>query len=951
MDRSSLCQSLGRLTTGEVLFDDLSREIYSTAACLYRIRPLGIVAPRAAEEVSRIVAFLAQAGIPITARGAGTGVAGQSVNSGVILDFAHFMKRVRDFDPETATVEVEPGAILAQLNHELLRLRRFFPPDPSSGDYCTLGGMIANNAGGPHSIRFGSTRDWVESLEVVLADGTRTELRPVRPEEVSPQSRLEALIYREIPALLRHNHELIERYRPRVKNSSGYLLWDLVDPEGRLNLAPLVVGSEGTLAIVTKARLRTQALPEQRATALLFFDELHKAGAAVAVIRPLKPWAIEIMDRQFIRLVREHDSALRASLPEKAQAMLLVEFAGDGGMSPAQALRELNRVAVIEQRLAFAFREAVDPLEQEKLWAVRKAASPILYRRMGRRRLTRFIEDIVIPPERLAEGIAAIQKILSDHGTEAPILGHAGDGNLHINPELDLLDPNDRARMQDLADAIYDLAIRLGGSITGEHGDGILRAPYVKRQFGPLVEVFKEVKRIFDPAGVLNPGKILRDEERLPLSNLRLGSHPQPADYPPVRRLQEPSLKSILLDCHGCGLCRTYCPVFLATGREADLPRSKLGALRGLAQGDLSGQEHLPAGALDALLAACISCERCLSQCPTGVDTSRVMMAAKQARLFSQPLSLRDRLLGNLDQIGRGASLAPALCNRLLQSRRGRQAGERILAVRRDAALPPFTRDRLQDETPAPGPISGLAPLGRVLYYAGCLERRHDPGDELGLALQVLQRVCREVVIPDLPCCGLPQLMAGDQAHALDHARTLVQAIRPWLGGGPAVVSSCPGCALMLRHHYPILLGEEGEALAQATGDVFDYVESAPATRRCEGRAASGRVRVLAWHRPCHQAALSGEGKMEKVLQALPGLTWAGTFNQCCGLAGSFGLKSEHRAVSAAIGRSLAQALRETDAEAVVSACPGCRLQIAGLGFQVLSPLRLLIEQWSALPE
>jgi len=948
MNRAALCRSLARLTTGEVLFDDLSREIYATAACLYRIRPLGIVAPRTAEEVSRIVAFLACEGIPITARGAGSGVAGQTLGEGIILDFARFMNRALAYDPATATVEVEPGLVLAQLNRSLLRHRRFFPPDPSSGDYCTLGGMIANNSGGPHGVSYGSTRDWVESLEVVLADGAVTEFRPLAPSEQAPRSLLEQSLYQEIPAMLRHHRSLIEQYRPRVKNSSGYHLWDLEDRDGRLNLAGLAVGSEGTLALVTKARLRTRQLPEQQSAALLFFDQLEKAGEAVAVIRRLQPAALEIMDDQFIRLVREYDPALGAALPENARAMLLVEFEKNETNDPAALLRQLHRELMLDSRLAFAFREALSREEQERLWAVRKAASPILYRRPGPPRLTRFVEDIVIPPERLVEGIRAIQRILAEHGTWAPILGHAGDGNLHLNPALDLEDPRDQARMQDIADQVYDLVISLGGSITGEHGDGILRAPYVKRQFGPLIAVFREVKRIFDPAGILNPGKILREEDRLPLAGLRFQVPPPPAGYPPVRPLQQAPLRELLLSCHGCGLCRTYCPVFLATGREGDLPRAKLAALRGLAQGELSGEEHLVGGALDPLLAACISCERCLRQCPTGVDTARAVTQARSGRLVSQPLSLRDRILGNFDRIGTWASLAPGLCTWALQSPAARGAADFFLGLRAEAKLPPFTGDWLKDPAPAQGEISGLAEAGEVLYYAGCLERRHDPEGEIRFTLRLLQGCCRKLRVPDLPCCGLPQLMAGDQEHAGEHARAILDAVRPWLKPGVSVVASCPGCALMLQHQFPILLGEEAEPLARATRDLFGALETLgqPAWTR-----VAGRPRLVALHRPCHQAAFANEDAVERVLRQIPGLTLVGPFNQCCGLAGTFGLKTERRGVSDAIGRDLARALRETEAEAVVSSCPGCRVQIEKLGFTALSPLRLLAEQLASIPE
>jgi len=940
MNSQAIKDHLERLTRGDVLFDDVSREVYSTAACLYRIKPLGVVRPRSALEVARIIQFCSQEGIPITARGAGSGAAGQAIGEGVILDFTRFMNRLVKIDPDRAIAHVEPGLIFSRLNQAAEKFKLHFPPDPSSGSYASLGGMIANNSSGPHSIKYGSTRNYVYELEVVLADGTIAVFSEKDINAIKTKSLLEESIYREVVPLLRSNAALIESYRPRGKNSSGYLVWDVLEDD-KVDLVKLITGSEGTLAIVTGARIRILPLPRVRLGALFFFDQLDKAGEAIARILHYSPAALEIMDKEFTILVREHRPELRELLPEKLDCLLLVEFEADSHDQARVPLRELENDLVRERRLAFGFRPAKTERELTQLWEVRKAASPILYRARGPGRMARFVEDIVIPPDNLVQGLKQVQEILAHYGTTAPILGHAGDGNLHLNPRLDLEKPEDRKRMQEIAEEIYQVVIALGGSISGEHGDGILRAPYVKRQFGELYQVFREIKRIFDSQNILNPGKIFRNEDRVPVSNLRFNSPDMTTSHPFSRELWSKASRELILACHGCGLCRTYCPAFLADEREEFLPRSKASMVRALAREDLGIKEHLESGNLDAILDACYSCQRCLRQCPTGVEVARLVQKARAERRKSKGFSVRDYSMGRIEQILRMASLVPSLEKPVLDSSLSHRLLSKTLGMSKDAPIPRvsmrLTLDKPKRIIKPKVENSAL----KVLYYPGCLDRYASEDGSVKEIMEILRRTSSELEVPDLPCCGLPLASTDDLAAARERASRLAQKLKPYLDAGFLLVTACPGCALTFRYEYPIWLGHEGELIAGATKSFFEFLAGA-IRKSDEGIKALSPEMSLAYHRPCHEIALNAEDHVAMVLERIPGLNLHFLPDLCCGLGGVFGVKKETESMSRKIGQALAEAIKDSGLEMVTSSCGLCRLQIARLGFKVIRPEKIL---------
>jgi len=508
-DRSrAVGQDLRGLVRGDVLFDEIDRVLYSTAACMFELWPLGAVAPVDAGDVQAVLRYARARGIPVTARGGGTGVAGQSVGEGIVLVFTRHLHRIRGIDPGGRRVEVDPGVTLQELNAALAPHGLRFPPDPSSGDAATLGGMIGTNAAGSHTLKYGTVKDWIESLSVVLDTGEQATFRrgvPVAADAASSPRLAE--IAASMRALLEARRDLLERVRPRVtKNSCGYNLFELAGRDG-LDLVPLLAGSEGTLAVITGATLRVDPKPVHVATLRILLDALEKVAPVVEALRAHGPSGIELIERAMIDLVRGGDAAMADEVPPATRSALLGEFDGlderevdDRAAAAAAAVRASG--------LALEVRVATTERERRQLWALRKKASPLLERLPGPRRSTRLVEDGVVPPARLADYVRGLERLFERRGVDAFLFGHAGDGHLHVNVFLDRNDPYDRRLMRILMEEVTDLLRSLGGTLSGEHGDGLMRAGYLERLFGPeLMGVFRDVKRIWDPAGILNPGK------------------------------------------------------------------------------------------------------------------------------------------------------------------------------------------------------------------------------------------------------------------------------------------------------------------------------------------------------------------------------------------------------------------------------------------------------------
>jgi FAD/FMN-containing dehydrogenase/Fe-S oxidoreductase len=955
--RARIYDDLRGILDGDLLFEPVERAPYACDASLYEIDPLGVVAPRTIDDLVAVVRYAAEHEIPLHPRGAGTGLAGESLGRGLVIDFSRHLRRIVEVRPES--VVVQAGVVLDVLNAHLAPLGRRIGPDPAGSEACTVGGMIAGDAAGSRSLRYGTTADHVDRLRVVFANGEVAELgHEPWPSADDEPADFRGAVARRVALLLSYHADLIARKTPNLpRNRAGYALAASAK-EGDLNLARLVVGSEGTLALVAEATLWTVPIPAAQAVVLLPFGRLADAAEAVGACLQDWPSACELHDWRSIRLLREADPYYRDCLAPSAEAVLAVEFEGD---SPAAVAR---RVRATADRLARHGRLVADPVEAhrradcERLLGLHKAVAPLLLRGRGTSRHVPLIEDIAIPPSALPEFLARAQAILKAHGLTWTLFGHVGHGQLHLRPFLDPSDPRDAAKLEPLATEVYEAVLEAGGTISGEHGCGLARTQFLRRQYGELAQVFREVKAAFDPQDLLNPGKIVGDDPHLMTRDLRRGPPPAP-DGPtpdPLPVLSPPlrwavrSRAEHYLACNGCGACRTQeptlrmCPTFRATRAEAASPRAKANLLRQVAAGTLDpaawGTEEMK-----DVADLCVHCNLCAAECPAGVDVSGLMLEAKAAYVEDHGLTPNDWMLSRVDLWSAWASRLPLVFNALMGSRPARWALERMFGLSRLRRLPrargtSFLRraERLGLTRPRPH-----LPGPRVAYFVDIFANHFDP--ELAEAVvQVLQHNGVNVYVPKgQRGCGMPALVAGD----LDHARVQLQANLRALGNavrdGFAIVCSEPTAALMLRREALRLTDDLDAALvAEHTVDVGQFLA---------GLEARGQLRrpdqplhaKVGYHQPCHLRALGVGTPGLDLIRAIPELDVEFVDRGCSGIAGTFGLARRNFLTSLRAGRGLRSRLRDPDIEVGATECGPCRMQMEqGLPKRTYHPIKLL---------
>ena len=962
----------GRIA-GDLLTDRFSLAAYATAACIYKIVPAAVVVPRDAGDVAAAVRAASDLGSSVIPRGAGSGLCGQALGRGIVLDFTKYMNRILEMDSAEKIVRVQPGAVTGRVNEALAPHGLMLGPDPSSEPFSTIGGNLGNNSSGSRGIRYGSMKDYVAWLDVVLADGSRVRLEPMAA--LRARGDLLGKIVTGTERLAGEHADLLRRHAPHAsKNSAGYNLFEVLR-DGLLDLTRLVVGSEGTLAVIVEAGIRAVDRPRERASLLLWFSDLERAGEAVHTILELSPSACEIMERHFLNIVRADGSVPKEYLPPQADTVLLVEFLSDSRAANEASIAAVRRKVIDERGLAFGAIDAYDEKEQERLWIVRKRAVQILQRLPGPTRITPFIEDVVVPPARLVDYIKGLREIFKRFGVDAAVYGHAGDSNLHARPLLDLRRPEDVARMKGIADAVAHLVVDLGGTISCEHGDGLTRSGYLELQFGELYGVMREVKRLWDPAGVFNPGKIITDERTVHVEDLRTG--PDYRQRPTGEAFDREPWSAELIRCHGCGTCRAYCPVYKVLGDEVASPRGRANLLRTILSGDLP-LEDLSAARMAAIADLCYNCKTCLVECPSHVNVAGLVLKHKEHLAEAGRLGWRERLLLQVRWMGRAGSRMAPVANALLAWRPMRWMMQGLGGIRADAPMPPFASARLQEGMRI-GPAGAAAPARRIAYFAGCFELFNESAVGRA-ALEVLDALGCEVVIPEERCCGIPKISAGDVRGALADMRYNLERLAPLVEAGYTVVSGCPSCVLTLTDDYPELAqgdppspagttgratadyGPRARLVAEHTADLHTVLEKLLSAADRPARPpleTPWRGRRLAYHAPCHLRA-AGRGDLpRRLLENTLGLKFVVTSDTCCGMGGTFGLKSKNAEVSTAIAQEALDRIRAAGAEAVVTSCGMCRTQLAaglrlggaglrpggaGTGLPVYAPIELLAE-------
>jgi FAD/FMN-containing dehydrogenase/Fe-S oxidoreductase len=966
-DIDGLLAALKATVAGEVRADRLSRALYSTDASVYQIVPVAVVLPRSDADVVATVRACRQFGVPLTARGGGTSQAGQSIGPGVILDCSKYFNRVLEINPSERWARVEPGCVLDDLNRAVRPHNLQFAPDISTSSRATIGGMVANNSSGTRSVYYGKTIDHVAAVKVVLADGTTARLGPVDALQLEDRCRredLEGAAYRITRQLAAEHADEITRRFPRIVRRVGGYNLDAFVPgrpaigdDDRFNLAHLLVGSEGTLAVTLEATLRLVEIPRARVLLVVEFAVLLDALECVPAILAHGPSAVEVIDQYVLDSTKLNPDAsrLRDFLDGDPGAILIIELSGDD--PAALDLRLDNLASDLAARNVGVHRLAVrDPAQQARIWKLRTLSLGLSMAEKGDAKAISFVEDTAVSPERLRDYIAELLALVASHGTKAGVYAHASVGCLHVRPVVNLKTAEGVRQFEAIAAGVAGLVLKYGGALSGEHGDGLVRSPFQEQMFGPvLYQAFRTLKRTFDPENLLNPGKIV---DAPPLTaSLRYGpAYATPALATTFDFSADGGLLPAAELCAGVGECRktragTMCPSYQATRDERDSTRGRANALRLAITGQL-GFSGFTDPVLHEVLDLCLECKACKGECPTNVDMARLKAEFLHQYHKKYGLPLRNRVFGNVARIGRmGCSLAP-VSNWLARSRLVRRLNEVLLGIDHRRVPPAFARwTQLPETSGRPG--SGTRD---VVLFPDTFVDYYEPGHGAS-ALALLQAVSRSVLIGVPPghlrCCGRPQISNGLLDEAVANARHNVALLHDRARDGCAIVACEPSCLLTIKDDYPALLrGAEraaAETVAAACLTFEECLESllAEADRRNAPITFAAGPKQILVQGHCHQRSIVGLGALMKLLGRVPGARVIDLDAGCCGLAGSFGYEREHYEVSRLVGEArLLPALRQAGLEpdvAIVAPGFSCRLQIAHFtGRTAVAPATLL---------
>jgi FAD/FMN-containing dehydrogenase/Fe-S oxidoreductase len=956
---SELEAALRRALLGEVRFDAYTRHLYSTDASIYAIEPIGVVYPRNADDVVATVEIATQHDVPVLPRGAGTGLCGQTVGRAVVIDFSRFMHEIVALDAEAHTARVQPGVVQDDLNRAAARYGLFFAPDTSTSNRATLGGMVGNNSCGARSARYGMTIDHVESLEVVLSDGSRAHLAAVDSAQLTTRVRgdtLEAQLYRDISRLIAEQQEVIrDGFPPHWRRSGGYRLERMLPEAGPFDLSRLVIGSEGTLAIVVEATVRLVQSPLAVVGLAGHFDSVDAALAAVDDALEVDAAAIELVDKLILDLARRSPlhAHRAATLSGDPGALLWLEFYGD---SRAEAKSQAERLEAKWRAHGhgYAIARADTSAELQRFRELRKAGLGLLSAAgEGQERSIAFVEDTAVDPRQLRAYTRRFAQILERHGLCAGFYGHASAGCLHIRPFMDLQRPADVARMRAVAEEVRDLVREFGGMNSSEHGDGLVRSEFNRQLFGDaLYDVMCAVKRSFDPQGRLNPGK--KVDAPAMSENLREPALPRPVQLPTHFAFAQ-GMHGHANRCARIGACRksaesggTMCPSYMATRDEQHSTRGRANALV-KALSAANPREALGDERLHEILDLCLECKACKRECPLSID-----MAALKAETLAQHyeqhgVPLRARAFGNIGALNRvGSALAP-VSNWIAAFAPARAIMQSLIGLERRRPLPVFQRDTLSTWFAArrgndaharrPGPVRGP-----VVFLADCFTSYTEPW--IGrAAIELLEAAGWEVKLAADVCCGRALISKGLLDLATLRHADLIRQLAPAAQRGIPIVGVEPSCVLTLKDELPALSPRDdgAAAIAQQTRLVDDLLVHALDDGTLEvGNTGSQRI---VFHGHCHQKAAGATAGSISLLERIANGQLVTLDAGCCGMAGSFGFEREHYDLSMQIGglRLFPAINAETPETRVAATGTSCRQQIAhGTGRQADHPVMLL---------
>jgi FAD/FMN-containing dehydrogenase/Fe-S oxidoreductase len=947
IDIASLRREFEGRLQGEVRFDAVTRALYSTDASVYLIEPVGVVIPKNREDILRTLEICRRHRCPITMRGGGTSQCGQSIGPGMQIDISKFYNHLLEVNAEERWARVEPGIVLDELNAQVAPLGLRFAPDISTASRATVGGMMGNNAAGARSVWWGRTIDHVLEMTVALTDSSVVHFRDVPRSELPVGDTREAICYRTVLGLAQEHKDEIERRYPKIfRHVGGYNLDEFTNPSKPVNLARIMVGSEGTLGIILEAKLRLVPLPKAKAVMVIMFNDLLESLAAAPVILRHKPSAVEIMDRHILNYTRQNAALdrIRSTFIEGDPASTLcVEMYADRKEDLPPRLEALEK-DLHAQHLGYAYRPVTEAADQAKVWSLREASLGLSTAMKGDAKSISFVEDTAVAPERLRDYIERFLAIVHAQGTTAGIYAHASVGCLHVRPVINLKTEEGVRKFETIAQQVADLVLEFGGALSSEHGDGLARSPFNRQMFGEvLYESFRKVKYTFDPDGMLNPGKIV---DGPPItSNLRFGAGYQTPDPTTWFDYSEYGGMSRAVEmCSGVGACRktlagTMCPSYMATRDEAHSTRGRANVLR-LAMAGRLGESGLGDKGVYEVLDLCLQCRACKSECPVGVDVARFKSEFLADYYSRHGKPLKARMLGNIDRLAVWGSRCAPLSNWIAASRPNRWLMEKLLGIDQRRTMPEWKRQTFARWV-ASHPRRSAGGAGSVTLFNDTFMNHYDP--EIGIAvLAILDRAGYQVNVVRPGCCGRPMISQGLLQEARARVSTVVSALFPIAERGGKILFCEPSCLSVLKDDAISLLRGEQQEKARAVANVCLLFDEFAAGLDLPLQAGPKRILV---HGHCHQKSLGLLPATMSLLKQIPSATVVDLDAGCCGMAGSFGYARQHYETSEAIAnrRLLPAAKAMIPGDVLVAPGTSCRHQVSELnGIRAQHPAILI---------
>ncbi len=940
LKRKQLETELREQIRGEVSLNDFTLGIYSTDASIYQFMPVALVLPVDEADVARAVDTARKYNVSVLPRGGGTSLGGQAAGPSLVLDFTKYMNQVLEVNVKERWVRVQPGVVLDELNAFLKPFNLHFAPDPATSNRATIGGMIGNNSSGTKSIIYGITRDHVLETRTLLSDGSVVDFREFPVDEyLGDQAKKDGREYgliSEFKRIIDANREEIKRTFPKImRRVQGYNLDSFVNGN-RWNLASLITGSEGTLGVILSAKLNLEPLPAKKILCTVHFSDLLECIRTVAPILEHKPSAVEIMDADVVARARKNLSIapLTSWIEGDPKGILVVEFFGE---TEKEVLAKAEALAadLKQRKLGYAWPILEGQSDQAKVWAVRKNGLGLMLGIKGDRKPMPFIEDAAIPIENLPEYIDRILEFCRQRDVPVAMYAHASVGLIHVRPVLNLKQQQDIDNMKAIARYSFELVKQYGGSLSGEHGDGRTRSPFLEEYFGPeMYDVFRQVKRLFDPSGILNPG-IIVDPGPMD-ANLRYGVNYRTPAIPTAYKFREDgSFAAAVEMCTGVGACRQnlaglMCPSYRATRDEEHSTRGRANALR-LAMTGQMGSDGMNHPQLFQIMDLCLSCKGCKSECPSNVDLAKLKGEYLQMYREKNGTTLRDRFVSrSTDMAGWIAGWKAPLVNRVQKSRIFRSAMERVAGIDKRRILPSYANKAFQKWFDGRSVPDGR-PAKKVVLFDDTYMNFHEP--RVGIsAVELLESCGYEVILARAGCCQRPNISHGFLTKAKIKGEKTLRNLRKFIDEGLQIVVCEPGCASALTDDLPDLIEDEelGQSIRENVMMIDVFLEKEIKEGNIQSQFTCGFSKLMI-HGHCHQKSLYGITAMENVLGRIEGLEVKVIDSGCCGMAGSFGYEKEHYDLSMKIGEDrLFPAIRNMDKGTGLVACGfSCRHQIA----------------------